>query len=326
MDLDKFPITIEPLSPTLEASKMALAGQLAPSSKRIYEEAVNLFAEWLEERDIPLDLITYDNMVEYRVFIASKPAKGKEGKIIKETTAARLFSIACRVVEVAAQRGIYGGRNPIEGISGFKTGVDETPHRVLTYVEAQTLLESIDTSTLLGVRDYILIDVLFRTGIRRAEASGLTLADMQSVQGHTIISVLGKGNKRRPVKLMPEVSRKLLTYLERLERTESKPTDPIFVPLAKNHRPYNRPLSTRTIGYIVHRRAVECTSKYDDVDIANLTPHGLRATFITIALSKGAALYKVQYAVGHNDPRTTERYQKDKINLDDNAADYIKPN
>lgn len=46
-------------------------------------------------------------------------------------------------------------------------------------------------------------------------------------------------------------------------------------------------------------------------------------TFATIALEQGAPLHQVQYAMGHEDPRTTERYQKRKLNLDNNAVDYL---
>jgi len=49
----------------------------------------------------------------------------------------------------------------------------------------------------------------------------------------------------------------------------------------------------------------------------------LRASFVTLALEGGARLQQVQYAAGHADPRTTERYQKRKQNLQDNAVDYL---
>ena len=52
----------------------------------------------------------------------------------------------------------------------------------------------------------------------------------------------------------------------------------------------------------------------------HMTPHVLRATFITLALDAGAPLHKVRHA----DPRTTERYHRSKQNLDDNAVDYLK--
>jgi site-specific recombinase XerD len=43
-----------------------------------------------------------------------------------------------------------------------------------------------------------------------------------------------------------------------------------------------------------------------------------------LALENGAKLQQVQYAAGHANPRTTERYQKRKFNLDNNAVDYVR--
>ncbi|HET8843685.1 MAG TPA: hypothetical protein VFN35_19640 [Ktedonobacteraceae bacterium] len=55
----------------------------------------------------------------------------------------------------------------------------------------------------------------------------------------------------------------------------------------------------------------------------DLRPRGLRATFITLALENEAPLENVQFAAGHPRPETTLRYQKRKLNLDDNAVDYL---
>jgi integrase len=56
----------------------------------------------------------------------------------------------------------------------------------------------------------------------------------------------------------------------------------------------------------------------------DLSPHCLRASFITLTSEGGARLEQVQYAARHADPRTTQRYRKRKVNLDDNAVDYLK--
>jgi integrase len=56
----------------------------------------------------------------------------------------------------------------------------------------------------------------------------------------------------------------------------------------------------------------------------NDAPHDLRSSFITLAFEGGATLLQAQYAAGHSDPRTTARYHIRKVNLDDNAVDYIK--
>jgi len=59
------------------------------------------------------------------------------------------------------------------------------------------------------------------------------------------------------------------------------------------------------------------------IGVPGLTPHGLRATFITLAMEHGATLEQTQYAARHSDPRTTERYRKRKMNLDNNAVDRL---
>ncbi len=78
------------------------------------------------------------------------------------------------------------------------------------------------------------------------------------------------------------------------------------------------PLTANGILKILQHRA-----KQADIT-THMTPHVLPTTFITLALDNGAPLHKVQYAAGHADPRTTERYHRSKLNLDDNAVDYLK--
>ena len=56
---------------------------------------------------------------------------------------------------------------------------------------------------------------------------------------------------------------------------------------------------------------------------ARVHPHALRHAFAALALESGASLRRTQYALGHSDPRTTERYDRARENLADNAADYV---
>jgi integrase len=81
-------------------------------------------------------------------------------------------------------------------------------------------------------------------------------------------------------------------------------------------RPTSRQVSDKLIERVVKH--------YTEVlGIEKLTPHGLRASFITLSIESGANTHPDAIR-GHEDPRTTELYLTRKLNLDDNAVDYLK--
>ena len=166
--------------------------------------------------------------------------------------------------------------------------------------------------------------VLVFTGMRRAECASLTLGDLHQEQGHHAAVIRhGKGNKRRTVKLPVPVRRAIDEWLAALGEFSTLNTStatPLFVQFRKGDKPDKRllALSTNAIENIVKHYANTAGLE------VHLSPHGLRASFVTLALEGGARLQQVQYAVGHADPRTTERYQRRKLNLDDHASDYLK--
>ena len=96
------------------------------------------------------------------------------------------------------------------------------------------------------------------------------------------------------------------------------PVTPLFVQFRRGDHPQLKGISDQVV-----QRIVEESVAGSGLGI-KLTPHGLRATFVTLALEGGAKLEQVQHAVGHADPRTTERYQSRKLNLDNNAVDFVR--
>ena len=123
--------------------------------------------------------------------------------------------------------------------------------------------------------------------------------------------------KRNAVKVPVDVLRAIHAYIEASNRQNASPDASLFVGFDRGDKPTEKRLDTKTIERIVIRYG-------EKIGVPDLTPHGLRATFITLSLEGGAKLHQVQYAARHKDPRTTERYQTRKDNLDDNAVDYIK--
>ena len=146
------------LAPPLAATMQNIAGQLAPTSRKTYTVDAKHLAQWMADQNLSLFSLSRDELVAYRTYLAEQYA---------QSTASRMWAVARRLLDEAVQRGLLAN-NPVEGIRGFKTGDDESPHRALKREEAKLLLDAIDRRTTLGKRDYALIMLLLRTGIRRA--------------------------------------------------------------------------------------------------------------------------------------------------------------
>lgn len=298
-----------PANNLLDNALTDLAGQLSPRSKKTYYSDALHFARWLNEQNLSLKTLTRSHFIEYRQYLATRYAK--------KSTAERMLTVARRVLDEAVKRGDLPA-NPALDIRGFKnSGGNETPHTALTLEQANKMLAAVDRKTKRGQRDYALLKLFIQTGMRLAELADLQLGDLSIQQGHNVVNIRqGKGGKSRLAKLRKDVQQALEAYLDITGRQELPPNAPLFVPINKGDNVMERPLTTRQIERIVTGRAEAISLK--------LSPHALRATFITLALEGGAKLEQVQYAAGHTDPRTTERYQKRKNNLDNNAVDYIQ--
>ncbi len=215
--------------------------------------------------------------------------------------------------------------DPAAGLRSIR-GRDDRDGGALTRGQARDVLDAIagdlrrSSHRLLAQRDLAVVSLLVRTGIRRSELTGLRVSSVGMALGHHILSITGKGNVVRTVKVPPDVSRLIEIWLVASKEVGVELTgdDPLFVEVRKGgHIPGDRPRSDRAIYAIVERRLRAA-------GVERLGPHGMRATFVTLALEGGAPLHLVQRAAGHADPRTTERYWRRKDGLDDNAVDYLK--
>jgi Site-specific recombinase XerD len=289
-------------SSQLDQTMADIAGQLAPSSKLTYINDAKHFADWMKREAITPDSVSRSDMIAYRLHLAEST--------YAKATKQRMFSVACRLMNEQHLTG-HLKDNVTQGIKGFKTDSDETTHIALSKAQAKDMLESIDKTTKQGKRDYALILMLMKTGLRRAELVSLNRADIKIMDGHHVAVVEhGKGDKRRVVKLRVDVYRALEDYLQ----ARGQEGEALFVSFKRGDHPTICRMTTKAVEHLVKKYAPAGTE---------LTPHGLRATFATLALEAEASLHQVQYALGHADPRTTERYQRRKLNLDNNAVDVL---
>ncbi len=171
------------------------------------------------------------------------------------------------------------------------------PRNILTPSEARRIIEAPDTQTVIGYRDRTILEVLYATGIRKAELLALKTADVR-LEEELLRIDLGKGAKDRVVPLSALACRFLETYLNaiRPQLLRSRATDRLF--LSRQAKPLGR----TTLDAIVAKYAKLARIK------KRVSCHVWRHTCATHLLQNKANLRHVQEILGHRSLATTERY------------------
>jgi integrase/recombinase XerC len=143
-------------------------------------------------------------------------------------------------------------------------------------------------------RDRLLIDMLYSTGMRRAECAGLKVRDVDF--GRKVILVHGKGNKERLIPFGRELDDLMTAYLAERGQVAQPGVDVFFV------QPNGRPLSWQGVGAVAHRYLSNVPN------LSRRTTHVLRHSFATNMLSNGADLMAVKELLGHASLESTEVY------------------
>jgi integrase len=213
--------------------------------------------------------------------------------------------------------------NPLDDIRAARTSTQRTT-LWLTRQQARALEDTCAGDSLRDLRDRALIVLMLATGLRASETLSLSVADLTSAEGHRVAWVTGKGGARERVKLAPKADRAIRAWLDasvitdgplfrRLYRLKEMPGDPVTP-----YRVHASALAYTGLKFVLQERFAEAGLS------PLLTPHGLRHSFVTLALRGGAPLTRVQAAARHKSPQTTMRYAHEQDELDDNAVDYVK--
>ena len=164
--------------------------------------------------------------------------------------------------------------------------------------EMAQLIESIDGTGFAETRDRALFEVLYSTGCRASEISGMTIDKIDFPRG--IIRVLGKGSKERVVFLGRMASTALANYLVmramRLTKLRASDHRRAFINVKGG------PLTVRGIEKIVEKRRAASNMK------KIVSPHAFRHSFATQLVAAGADIRVVQEMLGHSSISTTQVY------------------
>ena len=173
----------------------------------------------------------------------------------------------------------------------------------LNETEMKEVFELFKTSEKELTRDSMIIDILYSTGLRRAELINLKKSDIYF--DDQVIKVLGKRNKERLVPILPGLVKKLKLYSRNLEEDS-------FLLQSKN----GNKISPSTIYRVVNKYLRSISTK------TKISPHVLRHTFATHILNNGADINSIKEILGHKSLASTQIYTKIKIPTIVN--DYMK--
>jgi integrase/recombinase XerC len=185
---------------------------------------------------------------------------------------------------------------------------------VLDEMEISGLLSLPDTSNLNGLRDRVLLELLYSAGLRISEAAGLRLRDLDLFS--SIVQVSGKGKRERLAPMGSYAQRALTDYLQARGMPLGR-NDNDGQPLFCNR--FGKRLSVRGM-----RRIVEKYAKFSGIT-KTISPHTFRHSFATHLLDRGADLRSVQELLGHENITTTQIYTHVSVRRLKEAYDKAHP-
>lgn len=148
-------------------------------------------------------------------------------------------------------------------------------------------------------RNTFILELLYHTGMRRAELVGLKLADINFSRSE--IRVVGKGNKVRSIPMTESLTEAIKTYLLQRAKLDIKDTDALFL-TGKGKKIY-----PRLVHSIVHSKLASITT------LSKKSPHVLRHSFATHMLDRGADLNAIKELLGHASLAATQVYTHNSI-------------
>ena len=161
--------------------------------------------------------------------------------------------------------------------------------------EVNTALQKIPAEGFEELRNKLMVELFYSTGIRRSELIGINLGDIDLSSG--LLKVKGKGNKERFIPLLPSVLTSIRDYLEEREGVKNAKSGDYFFLTAAGVKMYDS-LVYRTINN--YFRGVSSKLKQ--------SPHILRHSFATHLLNQGAHINAVKELLGHSSLAATQVY------------------
>jgi site-specific recombinase XerD len=281
-------ITITATSATRELVDQYISSlDVREKSKATYRKAVKHFIEWLSLNGIAT--ASRAHILQYKDELRAKYAACTVSSYISAVKSLYIYLEAQKITPNIAA-GIKGAKSK----PGFRKDA-------LTAPQAATVIKSIDTGTIEGKRNYALVNLLIRTGLRTIEAERANIEDIRSETGEALLYIQGKGRDEKDafVVLTESTLQPIREYLK--ARGKAKDSDPLFA--SHSDRNNGGRLTTRSISRIAKEALINAGYESD-----RLTAHSMRHTAVTLSLLGGATVQEAQSMARHASINTTMIY------------------
>ena len=245
-----------------------------------YRADLQEFTDYLSKRK-QNTLETFTSPV-IRSFLASLPQDYARNTVLRKIAALRsLAAFLLRQGKLA--------RNPFKLLPAPKR--EKLLPKFLTLPETDRLINAAG-NTHFAARDKALFELMYSSGLRRSEVTGLKIRDVDFFNG--VVRVLGKGNKERLVPVTDEALYAIKYYLS--TRPNPQPQDALFL------NAHGKPLTGDGLAFIFKNTAIAAHLA------RKVTPHSLRHSFATHLLNNGCDLRSLQEMLGHKTLAATQVY------------------
>lgn len=258
--------------------------RLSENSASTYEECAKIFLSWLQKEEIKLAAVNPQVLVSYLIWRRTEQ-KCDELTIAKDISGLRALG------SYLVRQGMW---NENHAMLLERPKASRALPKVLSVEQVDSILDAIDTTEPLGVRDRALFELIYSCGLRISEAATLQVSNLHLKE--RLLIVRGKGDKERMVPFGLSAKERLEQYLMEVRPAlvGSKIVSEVFV----NYK--GEPMSRK--GIWKNFKALEVKAG------VHAKVHTLRHSFATHLLAGGMDLRSVQELLGHSDLATTTIY------------------
>lgn len=276
---------------------------VAEVTKRSYRCGLRCLEEYVIDHDLDIDHLETSDVVAFKKELLMRLSPGSVSTYLKGVKSFYRWAESDGFPDVASK---------VKGAPLSRDFKKDT----LTRDQAKRLLKEAYGESIQEKRDYAILSLMLRTGLRDIEVVRANVGDIKPHSGVMVLFVHGKGRSEKDdfVVLTEALQADINRYLA--ERKSLSPTDPLFA--STSNRNKGGRLTTRSVSGIA-KKALRAIG----LDSERYTAHSLRHTSVTYALLGGATIEETQKMARHADISTTMVYAQHVDRVRSNAEARI---